>query len=209
MAKIQTSSFTKHTVPEIDSLAIELLTIETKLGELNEASYIKNFAIYQSDVALDMSRLEESNIIELFNFFKAMGQLADSEAENGIESASDNFAEFAAYIQSVESIHPRLSEQAFGSFAFSQFDYRYKDSEEALAYQNEGYPQLEYEVSEIERRDELLKQLAAAAGLVLADSPVQQYYLCSSMSDPSNATEEVSFWIQDKLMIACTSYHFV
>jgi hypothetical protein len=213
MLKIRNSVFTqKELNPEVLNT---VLTIESKLHDLNEGEKIEQIAVFTTEdlpFSLAAETITQSDFTQIATFFKEINFLDDYFFEKVMDQIDNEGVEyFTKFITAnrAADIEAFMIRMAFGGFPFDNFDFRNKESQEALAFVTSyGYLPI-YEIADIEKRNQSIKMICdnLIADLKIGDdTEMYQFFMCDALSDPSNSEFRILFWVTPNAIITFKSH---
>lgn len=181
-----------------------LLDIESMLFEVNERSKLSNIATFTTKdlfFSLEKDSITDEDFRQMIDFFNEAGYFEDWQFQNMIERL-DQIEYFKDYITVVTAanIEVVMKQLAFGGFEFENFDFRYKEDEQALDYIKHYGRLPTYEVTDIEQRNQCIESIYTNLMTDLnidANTEIQQFLLNDALSDPSNSMFKIMFWVSE------------
>jgi hypothetical protein len=194
-------------------LTKELLALEQKGYDCNgTGTKLEKIGIFCTDMpfSLPFETLNQANFVEILTFFYNI-EFITEEQRSMILEESNSLSFFKRYIKKmdVSRIESTFLEAAFGSQAFSEFDYAHKTGERAQDYRN-NYGDLPiYEVADITRRNYLIRKIVQTCLKKLnmyAGQTLWKGFLTETLSDASNSPLVIHFWMSEKAIMGIKAY---
>ncbi len=210
--KIRNSVFTQKDINS--DLLNTVLTIENKLYDLNEGEKLQQIMVFTTEdvpFSLAADTITQADFNQIAAFFKEINFLDDYYFENVMDQGDDVVEYFTNFIapNKASDIAALMMRSAFGGFAFENFDFRNKESQEALDFNtNYGYFP-EYEIADIEKRNQCIETICANLISTLkidADTEMYIYLMTDALCDPSNSEFRIPFWVTSNAIIAFKSH---
>lgn len=204
---MKNSTLTKINPPDIAIITDELLPMEHRLAQKVNHDHIRLFGLYTTDIPLDITAENIDTVVlkEMFEFFNKEGFINDNNLANAYGFMPENVQQFKDWFGITSSTFEHIKAESFGNTAFGEYDYRIKDDEKAKAYIYNYGSLPEYEITEIDRRNELLEALAQLLDEKLASTPITHFQLI--YNEYSHCDEVVHLWEAGNTLVAMSVYH--
>jgi hypothetical protein len=198
--------------PEINNEILELISLDTKLGQQNSRNYLTSIACFTSDVPLELLDLDQETYTQIAELFILSGMVESGHVEpllNGFMLDAMPELYKLEFIKPTDSVQSMFIENAFGGAIFNEYDYRIKDDERALNYLAKWEIFPTYEVAEIDHRNQLIEKISNFFDDKMLVKPFTKFAFSSALEDSSSTQYQFPFCISGNVLIAISSYWYL